>query len=166
MEENNLTESNFLKLSGLYPQGLFFFKDRPDFGLSYEGNYERRVLNVFYSKGNPHPSLAQALPLVKLLSAVKWDGRHLTENDIAMVNYCVFENDLQSLKQLFERFEPSKTLIWTDEWLFNTPEIPFYLPSDFEGYPVIRFHNLRTVLMDNDRKKQCWTATKAFFGMK
>lgn len=166
MEENNLSETNFLKINGLFGSGVFIFKDKPDVGLSYEGQYERGILNIFYSKGNPHPTLAQAVPLVKLLAAVKWNGSMVNEQDLALINFCSYTDQNPSLMEVLKKFDPKKAIIWTDEWQFEVPEIPFFESKNIENFEILRFHNLRTILVDPDRKKQCWLATKAFFGMK
>ena len=94
MSDNSQNVENPMELLALFPQGVYVFNDRPAFRFEYEGNYARRVLNVFSLEGKDHLHPALAGPLDKIMGALKLDGKLLQAGDFAVLNVKKLEIDV------------------------------------------------------------------------
>lgn len=165
MEEKDEKVDNFLKLEGLFSPGVFVFNEKVQLGFDYEGSLDKGVLHVFFTPGFGNPTVSQLGPLVRLMSAVRWKGASLSPNDFALVNLHFVLPNVDNLIGLIEKANPEKVILWMDKWEDSAPEIGYFQSGKIGELEVIRFHNLRTILQDEERKKQCWAVMKKYFGM-
>lgn len=165
MSDNSQIVENPLELLSLFPSGMYVFNDRPVFRYNYDGNFEKKILNIFSMdiKAHANPYLSDHLYVI--MCALKLDGQLLEMNDFGVLNVKKLENPA-SFEEILEEFEPKKTIFWLDSWEDVHTEIRFYETGKINNFEVLRCHALLTMYQDPERKKICWEALKRFFALR
>lgn len=161
MNESELFVDNPLALGGLFGQGVFLAgeKKQATEGIPAAGT-EILVLLHYPELPKLPPKALQVLQ--KIMEAVKISGKPLVEEDYAVVNSGRLD---QPIIDFVANTGAKKVILWADSWPLETREIVFYQKGMLENVEMLRCHSLHTVMADAERKKACWTAIRAFFGM-
>lgn len=164
MKESELFVDNPLALRDLYPGGVFMVRENPDTAESLAEMTQVDILNLLhYPELERLPVKATDL-LAKIMTAVKFKGKLLQTEDYTVLNSGQLP-DGKNIPGILKDLSPAKVLLWTDKWVLESKEIPFYQKGVVENVEILRCHSLHTVMADAERKKACWSAIRAYFGM-
>lgn len=163
MEENEMFVDNPLAITGLFNEGVFLVSDQQSRQFQYHGAGNLKILHIMDYDMPSIPEKAFQV-LDKLMGAVKWQGKLLEPIDYAVINAANVLS-VNKLAEIVDDFMPEKVIVWTDKWYAPDKEVLFYQNAQWGSIAVLRCHALHTVVSDADRKRECWSAIKRFFGM-
>lgn len=163
MTENPLFVENPLQISGLFGQGVFVIPESKNRKYTYFNSGEMGILNVFFYENSEIPASSFSA-LEKIMKAVNFNGKSAYPKGYAIINAATVNAD-DVLFEIMNDFNPVKTIVWTDKWISLQKEIVYYNCGNGQLQDVLRCHSIETVVSDDDRKRECWSAIKQLFGM-
>ena len=154
--KNELFVDNPLTLTGLFGQGIYVIPENIESNFNYVGAGVQKILNIVYYDGvKIQENALEAMH--KIMNALGFSS-----DDFAMINVAEIMAE-DRLTVVLDDFEPIRVIIWSDQWFSPQPEVLFYQENAIKASKILRCHSLETVIVDEDRKKECWTSIKAFF---
>jgi hypothetical protein len=162
MKESGLFVDNPLELTELFGGGVFLVPEMQERNFVYHGAGNLKILNVLYYDQRDIPPKALEV-LSKLMFAVKFSGKNLEATDYSVINAASVLSE-NRLEDIIADFQPQKLIVWSDDWFGPLPAPTFYQETQLSGISVLRCHALQTVVTDEERKRECWSSIKRYFG--
>ena len=164
MKDSGFIVDNPFELNQLFENGVFLLDEPKQTRYKYFGKGDKHILNVFIADEPNQDFGAYEEMISKIMGAVTINGVRLTRKGFATVNINAASPDM-TVADVIDDFKPEKLILWSDSWAEQGNEVLYYKTGKVRDIEILRCHALKTVVADDERKRACWTAIKAYFNM-